>query len=467
MKKTVDLGNPNTLRSVLRLMIPAMIAQLITVLYNIVDRIYIGNLPQNGAISLIGAGVCAPITTLITSFAYLVTYGSAPLFSMSLGQGNKEDAEKFFSNALLMLVVLGALVVGLGYALLEPMLYLFGASAESFSYAREYMVWFLTGGVFAFLAIGLSQFLAAQGLSVESMIGSLASCVFNIVLDPVFMYVLNLGVKGAAMATSISWFLLFLLNLAFVYFRAPTRRFFGGYSWKIVRKVLKLGFSPFIILSTDSVIVIALNVALQQSGDNGDFYIECSTIVQAFFSLMTGPLLGVSSGTQPVLAYLFGARKVELVKKAELQINICGLIFTTTCFVLSFFTAEPFAKLFLSFSPEVSSNVDQVVACAGKFIHWYMYSAILLTFQYTMVDGLTGIGKAKYSIWLSINRKVVLLLPLTFLLPILTHNPETAFLAEPIADACGGIVSFITFMIIFPRILDKQKHSTGSALDQA
>ena len=467
MKKTIDLGSPNTLKSVLHLMIPAMIAQWISVLYNIVDRIYIGNLPTNGAISLVGAGVCAPITTLVTSFAYLITYGASPLFSMSLGQNNKEDAEKIFSNAMLMLVVLSVVVVGLGYALLEPMLYLFGASAESFPYAKAYMIWFLTGGVFAFLSIGLNQFLVAQGLSIASMIGSLASCIFNIVLDPIFLYVFDLGVKGAAMATAISWFLYFLLVLAFIGWRAPTKRFFGGYSWRIMRKILKLGFSPFIILSTDSVVVIALNVVLQQSGGNGDFYIECSTIVQAFFSLMTGPLLGISSGTQPVLAYLFGARKVDLVKKAEFQITVCGLIFTTTCFVLSFFTAQPFAELFLKFSPNVSSSANEVIASSSKYIHWYMYSAILLTFQYTMVDGLTGIGKAKYSIWLSINRKIILLLPLTLLLPYVTHNPETAFIAEPIADGVGGIVSFVTFMILIPRILAKQRDSKESALDEA
>lgn len=466
MKKTIDLGNSNTLKSVFRLMIPAMIAQWISVLYNIVDRIYIGNLPTNGSISLVGAGVCAPITTLVISFAYLVTYGASPLFSMSLGQGNKEDAEKIFSNAMLLLAVFSVVVTGLGYALLEPMLYLFGASSESFPYAHDYMIWFLTGGVFAFLSVGLNQFLVAQGLSIESMIGSLASCIFNIILDPIFLYTLNLGVKGAAIATAISWFLYFLLVLGFVLWRAPTKRFFGGYSWRIMRKILKLGVSPFIILCTDSVMVIALNIVLQQSGANGDFYIECSTIVQAFFSLMTGPLLGISSGTQPVLAYLFGARKVDLVKKAEFQITTCGLIFTTLFFISSFFTAQPFAELFLKFSPEVSSSAKDVIAFSTKYIHWYMYSAILLTFQYTLVDGLTGIGKAKYSIWLSVNRKFVLLLPLIFLLPYLSHNPEMAFLAEPIADGVAGIVSLVSFLIVMPRILAKQRNSKGSALDE-
>jgi len=465
--KAIDLGNKKTLNTVLRLMLPAMLSQFITVLYNIVDRIYIGNLPTNGEISLIGTGVAAPITTLVTSFAYLIVLGGAPLFSMSLGQKRTEDAKKILSNCVLMLLVLSLIVMGLGYALLDQMLYWFGASTTSFPYAKEYMLYFLIGTVFAFLSLGFEQFLIAQGKSIEAMVATIVGALSNILLDPLFMYVFNLGIKGAAIATTLSWFISFSLSFALIWFRGTIRPSFGGYSKKIMGKVLKLGVSPFIIMSTDSVIIIALNAVLQNvGGNNGDFLIECSTIVQAFFSLVTGPLLGISSGTQPVLAYLYGARETELVKKAEKQITICGLIFTTLCFGTSFLVAKPFASLFLSFSIS-SANQNAVIDSSSRYIIYYMIPIILLTFQYTLVDGLTAIGQAKYSIWLSLNRKAALLLPLTFILPYLTKDPSATFLAEPIADAISSMVSTIVFLIVFPRILKKQKESTGSALDLA
>ena len=461
--KTIDLGSPKTFPNVIHLMIPAMISQLITVLYNIVDRIYIGNLPTNGEISLIGAGVCSPITTLVTSFAYLAVLGATPLFSMSLGQNRKEDAEKILFHCMMMLSVLSLIIMGLSYLLLRPMLFAFGASEASYPYAREYMLYFLIGTVPAFFSIGCSQFLIAQGRSIQSMIASLSAAIFNIALDPVFMYALNMGIKGAAIATTISWAFSLLLGLIFL-LRSPIKVKIGRFSFAIAWKIIKLGLSPFIILATDSLILIGLNSALQTfSNGDGDFLIECATITQAFFSLVTGPLLGISSGTQAILAYLYGARKTDLVKKAEIQITVCGLVFTAVCFGLSFFLGEPFAKLFVSFSPGYS-NADGVVASSAKYIRWYMIPIILLTFQYTLVDGLTGIGQAKYSIWLSLNRKFFLLLPLTFLLPWLSGNAELAFLAEPIADGLSGIVSLIVCSILFPRILKKQKESTGSAL---
>ncbi len=463
-KKAIDLGNAKTFPNVIHLMIPAMISQLITVLYNIVDRIYIGNLPVNGEISLIGAGVCSPITTLVTSFAYLAVLGSAPLFSMSLGQNRKEDAEKILFHCMVMLGVLSLVIMGLSYLLLKPMLFAFGASEASYSYAKEYMLYFLIGTIPAFFSIGCSQFLIAQGRSIQSMITSLSAAILNVALDPLFMYTMNMGIKGAAIATAISWAFSLMLGLIFL-LRSPVKIKFGRFSFAVAWKIIKLGLSPFIILATDSVILIGLNSALQSfSNGNGDFLIECAAIVQAFFTLVTGPLLGISSGTQTILAYLYGARKTDLVKKAEIQITVCGLVFTSVCFALSFFLAEPFAKLFVSFSPGCS-NAEGVISSSAKYISWYMIPIILLTFQYTLVDGLTGIGQAKYSIWLSINRKFILLLPLTFMLPWLSGSVELAFVAEPIADGVSGIVSLIVCSLLFPRILKKQKESTGNALD--
>lgn len=463
--KKLDLGSENTLSTVLKLMIPAMLSQLSTVLYNIIDRIYIGNIPVTGNISLIGAGVCAPITTLCTSFAYWVVLGGAPLFSISLGKKNEKDARRIFSNAMLALIILSFLVMGIFYACMKPMLFTFGASEESYYYAKEYMVYYLLGMPFAFLAIGLIQFLMSQGCSGYAMASTIIASIMNIILDPVFLFGFKLGIKGAAIATSLSWLCSFLLALFFIIKKAKIKPQFKGYSIKIIFKMLKYGISPFIILATDALIIIVLNASLQQFGNGqGDFYIECCTIVQAFFSLVTGPLLGISSGTQPVLGYLFGARRMDLVKKAEKQITLCGLIFTSVCFVLSFFVAKPFASLFLSFSSSVENAAD-IIEHSVRYIHYYMYPIILLTLQYTLVDGLTGLGRADISLWLSLNRKIVLLIPLTILIPYLTKDASKAFIAEPIADAISATVSTIIFLIVFPKVLKKGEEGSDSILD--
>lgn len=463
--KKIDLGSENTLNTVLRLMIPAMLSQFSTVLYNIVDRMYIGNIPETGYLSLIGAGVCAPITTLCTSFAYLIVLGGAPLFSISLGQKNEKDAKRIFSNAVLALLILSFLVMGVFYLVMKPMLFAFGASEQSYTYAKDYMTYFLIGMPFAFLAIGFTQFLMSQGHSGLSMASTISASLLNIILDPIFLFVIPLGIKGAAIATSISWFFSFLLSLTFILLKAKIKPGFAKYSLRIILRMIRFGVSPFIILASDAIIIIALNAVLQKTGgDKGDFFIECSTIVQAFFSLVTGPLLGISTGTQPVLGYLFGAKRMDLVKKAEKQITVSGLIFTSISFILSFFLAKPFASLFLSFSSS-SQDTAEVIAHSVKYIHYYMYPIILLTFQYTLVDGLTGLGRADISLWLSLNRKFVLLLPLTFLIPILSKDASLAFLAEPIADAVSSIVSTIIFLIVFPKILKKGMESSSSALE--
>lgn len=222
--------------------------------------------------------------------------------------------------------------------------------------------------------------------------------------------------------------------------------------------ILKLGFSPFLISSTDSVIIILLNAMLKQfGGADADFYIEVATIVSAFESLLTGPLLGISSGTQPILGYNYGAKRIDLLKKAEKQLLLFALAFCCCGFGLSFLLSRPFAEIFAG-----SSGNEAVIDGAVKYIRWYMYAIIPLAFQYVCVDGLTGMGQAKYSLWLSLNRKVFILVPLTILLPLLTGNASFCFMAQPIADACSGIVSLIAYYIVTPKIFKKRVAETAS-----
>ena len=281
---------------------------------------------------------------------------------------------------------------------------------------------------------------------------------------PIFIYVCNLGVNGAALATLISQFFSFCFVIFILLKITNIKLTFNKLDLKICKKIIQLGFSPFVIMSTDSVIFICLNTCIKNfGGDKADFYIEIATIVQAYFSLITGPLLGISTGTQPLLAYNYGAKNIELIKKAEKQLIIFALIFCSICFGLSFFTGKPFAKLFISLASSNPNN--EVIDCAGKVISIYMYGIIPLAFQYVCVDGLTGLGQAKYSIWLSLNRKLVLMLPLTILLPLLTKNAFNVFYAEMIADIISSFVSLICFLIIFPKIINKRKNETKSVLE--
>ncbi len=453
----ISLGDKNTLKVIMKLAIPSMIAQFVNILYSIVDRIFVANMPLDGSLALIGVGVCAPIATLLSSFAFLIGLGGAPLFSIALGEKDENKAKKILNNALLLLIILATLLMIVAYAALDPMLMAFGASSASFSYAKDYMVIYLIGTYFSLISSGLNQYLTAQGESLAAMLTTLVACLLNIVLDPLFIFTFNMGIKGAALATISCQFISFVWVLIYLIFKSKIRLGIGGYDFKIMLKIIKLGFSPFIIMSTDSLILIALNSSLQMfGGDKGDFYIEVATIVQAFTSLITGPLLGISSGTQPILGYHFGAKNKELLIKAQKQIVIFAFIFCTVCFLLSFLLREPFSSLFVNFSNDPTYSKDEIISASSKFIGYYMLGMIPLAFQYTFVDGLTGMGQANYSIWLSLNRKLFVFLPLIFIIPLITHNDEYTFFAQPIADTLGGIVSTISYIIIIPKVLKKR-----------
>jgi putative MATE family efflux protein len=374
--KKIDLGSSHSFSTIIRLMLPAMAAQLVSVLYSVVDRIYVGNIAGYGALALVGVGIASPITTLISSFAFWVGLGGAPLFSMSLGEKREDNAKKILSNAFLMLMVFSLVIGLLFFIFLKPMLYAFGASEESYPYAYSYMSIYLIGTLFSILTYGLNQFLTAQGDSLLAMATTTIACLLNVGLDPLFIYTFNLGVEGAAIATVICQFISCLLALGLLTFKTKIRLSFGHYDLRVMGKILKLGFSPFIITCTDSLVLIALNSVLSLYGKgNGDFYIEVATIVTAFETLVTGPLLGISSGTQPILGYNYGAKNIPLIKKAEKQITLCGLVFTSLCFALSFFFAEPFARLFLTFSSS-SADKEATIATAAEYIHVYMYGII-------------------------------------------------------------------------------------------
>ena len=447
--KAIDLGNKKVFSTVLKLTLPAMLAQFINVLYSVVDRMYVGNIEDIGDTVLAGVGVCAPISTLITSFAYLIGSGGAPLFAMSLGEGKQDNAKRILSNAFVSLIALAALVSALMLSLRRPILMTFGASENTYMYAERYLIVCAAGAVFPILATGLNQFIAAQGYSGISMATTAIGAAANIALDPLFIFVFRLDAMGAAIATVLSQFLSFAFVILFLRMkRTQVRLTLAKPDIKVIFKIVKLGLSPFIIIATDSLIIIVSNAVLQRyGGADGDMWITVSTVVQAFFCLITMPLLGISTGSQPVLSYNYGAKNVGLIKRAEKIILGMCLAFTGIMFALSFAIAAPFVSLF-------TADV-QIAAKSVWGIRVFMIGVIPLAFQYAFVDGLTGLGQPQYSIILSMARKLVVYLGCTLLLPAF-FGVQSVFYAEPACDIVGAIVSTTVFLIVFPKILKKR-----------
>ena len=308
MRQENDLGRDSVPGLVIRIAIPSMLAQFVSVLYSIVDRMFVGNIPVVGDLALAGVGVCGPVVTMVGAFAFLVGIGGAPLMGISLGEGKKEQAARIMGNCFLLLCVIALAVTGLALALKEPMLHLFGASDVTYPYADRYFTVYICGTLFALLSTGMNQFVISQGYARVGMVSVMLGAVLNILLDPLFIFVLHLEVLGAALATVVSQ----VASAAFVVWflrkksTVPLRLLRPDLA--VIGKVLKMGFAPFIIIGVDSVMIIAMNALLQRyGGAEGDALITCNTIVQSFMLVMTMPLGGISGGTQGILSYNYGA----------------------------------------------------------------------------------------------------------------------------------------------------------------
>ena len=448
--KALDLGSPRVLPTVLKLVIPAMIAQFINVLYSIVDRMYVGNIAGIGDTALAAVGVCAPITTLISSFAFLIGTGGAPLFAMALGEGKEETSKKILTNAMYSLAAITLIVTAIVFAFEKPLLMTFGASGSTYAYARQYLLIYAAGALFSITATGLNQYITAQGYSGMGMLTTVIGAAANIALDPLFIFVFRMNVAGAALATVLSQFLSFLFVAVFLLLKSTKIRLsLGRASLRLIGKIVKLGISPFIIMATDSVIIIVSNAVLQsRGGADGDLWITVSTVVQAFFQLITMPMMGISTGSQPVISYNYGAKNTALIKKAEKYITALCLGFTVFMTLVSLFAAGPFVSLFTSNAEIASRSVWG--------IRIFMIGVIPLSFQYAFVDGLTALGQPQYAIVLSLTRKLVVYLGCILVLPVF-WGAQAVFYAEPAADICAAILSSAVFLIVFPKILKKRE----------
>ena len=299
MAQTHDFSQGKISKNIMSLALPMTAAQLINVLYSVVDRIYIGNIPEVGSLALAGAGVCGPIVTMLGSVAFWVGVGGSPLVSIRLGEGRREQAKQIVANAFLLLIVMSLALMGVAYATRRPALMLFGASPETLPYAMEYYSWYLTGTVFALLSTGMNQFVICQGFAQKGMQSVILGAVMNIVLDPLFIFGLKMGVKGAAIATVLSQLCSCLFVLHFLFGPAPQVGIsFGGYRPWLMGRILLTGLTPFLIIAVDNLMIIVLNALLQRYGgeSQGDLLVAAATISQSFMLVVTMPLGGISAG---------------------------------------------------------------------------------------------------------------------------------------------------------------------------
>ena len=446
MKKTNDFGKDSIPLLVLKTSVPFMLAQLVNVLYSIVDRIYVGNIPVIGADSLAGAGICAPIITLLSSFATLVGIGGSVFFSVRLGAGDEKSARRILANSFSLLLILSAILTVVFLLTKSHLLNWFGASEVTFPYADAYLTIYTLGTFFALLSLGMNYFITAQGFPGLGMMTTLIGAGVNIVLDPVFIFVFKMNIAGAAVATVIAQmcsFIFVLCTLKRKKMRIPLA--IARPERVIVRRILAIGFSPFVILATDSIIIIAMNAVLQYYGgkEYGDTLITAATIVQSYMLLITSPMLGITGGSQPLISYNYGANQAARIRKTVFCILMLCICFTTVMFLVSRLIPEFFVRIFTS-DPEYRE-----LAVWG--IRVFTMMIIPLSFQYVFVDSLTALGMTGKSLALSLFRKSLYFLSTCVLPAILTAN--ACFYAEPVADGVASVVSTVVFFFVWKKYL--------------
>ena len=450
-KRENDLGRDPIGKLLLRLALPAVTAQLVNALYNIVDRMYIGHIQNVGDLALTGLGVCFPVLMFVSAISSLVGMGGGSRAVVRMGEGKEDQANAILGNSAALLILLSVIVTVAFQLVKEPMLLLFGATPETLGYASDYLTIYLWGSIFVEISLGLNFFITAQGFSTMSMATVLIGAVTNIVLDPILIFGLNMGVKGAALATitaqavSAVWVLRFLTGKRT---KLRLQKQFFRINPKVLAPVLALGVSPFIMQSTESLVNIAFNSSLKAHGGTpavGAMTI-CSSIMQVFFLL----LQGIAQGAQPIIGFNYGSGHLDRVKKTYRLLLIAALTFScTACAALELFP-QMFVALF--------NDKPELVELAVWALRVYAAGMFMLGIQTSCQQTFVALGQAKVSLFLALLRKVILLLPLILLLPqFLDDKVFAVFLAEPMADILAALTTGIMFLWRFPRILERRR----------
>ncbi|MCD8323114.1 MAG: MATE family efflux transporter [Oscillospiraceae bacterium] len=442
------LGTEPIGRLLFKLALPTVAAQLINMLYNIVDRVYIGHIPETGAMALTGVGVCMPLIMVVSAFACLVGYGGAPRASIAMGKGDNGEAEKILGNCFSMQIIISLLLTAALLAFNRPMLLAFGASEATIEYAAAYMNIYAAGTLFVELTLGMNAFITAQGFAKTGMLSVTIGAVCNIILDPIFIYVLGLGVRGAALATVISqgasclWVMSFLLGKRTI---LKIKRKNLRLHALVIRPCMALGLATFIMQASESVISICFNASLLKYG--GDMAVGAMTILTSVMQFAMMPLQGLGHGAQPIMSYNYGAGDGRRVRATYQMLLKASLVYAVILWLCVMLFPGAFARMFTSDAA--------LVAYTKSALRVYLAVMLLMSIQTACQMALTALGMAKESILVAVMRKFVLLLPFIYLMPnLFPADPAMAvYLAEPAADVLAVTFTSILFRVKFRKVL--------------
>lgn len=449
MQRGNDFSQGSIPRTIVRLSLPMIGAQIVNALYNIVDRIYIGQMPVVGRDALTGLGLTFPILMIISAFAALAGMGGAPLCSIYRGQGDDKQAEDIMGNSLSLLLIFGVALTMLGLVFKGPALYLFGASDITFPYADNYLTIYLSGSIFVMIGLGMNYFISAQGFAKESMFTVLIGAALNIALDPVFIFALDMGVQGAALATVLSqmvsavWCMGFLLSKrSLLKLRWKSLRL----RWGFVKRICALGFSSFTMQVTESAVQIVSNASLQAYG--GDIYVGVMTVVNSIKQVLMMPLQGFAQGAQPVIGFNYGAKKYGRVTEGCKFLMVMCIAYSVFSWALALLFPGALIRVF---------NSDPSLLSVGiPAMRIYFLSQCLMGLQMAAQNSFVALNKPKEAMFFALLRKGILLIPLMLIMPKLFGlGAMGIFVAEPIADAVSAISCFTTFMLTAWRSLKK------------
>lgn len=443
-----DMGSGNIKKLLLQLAVPAVVAQVINLLYNVVDRIYIGHIPEIGAAALTGVGLFMPILMLINAFAMLCGSGGAPRAAIAMGQKDNETAEKIVGNCFTLLLGFAVVLTVVFYISAPTLLRLFGASDVTLPYAVDYARIYILGSVFVLIVMGMNPFITTQGFAKISMMTTVIGAIINIILDPIFIFVFGMGVRGAALATVLSqavgavWILKFMTgNKTILHLRKENMKLVS----KIILPCLALGISTFVMLSTESLLSISFTTSLSRYG--GDLAVGAMTIITSVSQLVTMPLQGICQGGQPIMSYNYGAGNKERVKETFFtQFTVC-ITYTILFWAALMFVPQIFASMFTS-----DASLVEYTTWAMRI---YMAGIFSVGFQLSCQQSFMALGQAKISLLMACLRKIILLIPLIFILPFFFENKVFAvFLAEPVSDIIAAAVTTTMFLTRFNKILN-------------
>lgn len=452
-----DFSQGSIARNILNLALPMTLAQLINVLYSVVDRIYIGHIPHVSADALTGVGLALPVITVITAFANLFGMGGAPLCSIARGEHEEERAENVMGNSFTLLLISGAVLMTVCLMFREPILYLFGASDVTYPYADQYITIYLLGTLFVMTSLGMNNFINAQGFGKTGMLTVLLGAVLNIILDPILIFGFDMGVRGAAVATVISqgasalWVFRFLTGeKALLKIKRKSMRL----KKKLVREITLLGTSGFVMSVTNGLVQIVCNAVLSRHG--GDLYVGIMTVINSVREIINMPLTGLTSGAQPVIGYNYGAGRPDRVKAAVKFMAAWSIIFSIVVWAVIFFEPRFFMNLFTQETELIQEGIPAM--------RIYFCGIFMMALQFAGQSTYVALNRPKQAVFFSLFRKVIIVVPLTVALPLVGGlGTSGVFLAEPVSNVIGGTACFVTMLItVWPTLKNGKEKETSA-----